>query len=381
MYPGRSSWARGVLALGAGSLLLLALQWRIEEIRAEDGTSTRSERNLANDEDGRTITARSTGTEHFFHFLLRDASVRVTKSEEEKEEEEEEENRKRNRRDTRPSWFSSPSDRSIDEDEDRKRIDGSFASGVASKDEKNHERTFNKDDNDVPLVTSSIGRKIEDDTSILAEEDAEAILRSSAQSLDAYRKDTRLEEDRERFDGTRKDRILFFRRNLEKHRDNNGDDDFRDVSDQKNSSLDFSGKESQNESKDLTIRKSANAKLQENPQKLLEVRLSHSFSLDRRKRYTNYYSLQSATPMAYVHIQPTYPVAPPPPPNRKCIRCMVVYKPCPSPPRQPPRIVLPTYKYQEPASRWHGLKYGESLRDTWGRIYDRIDHDFNRFFT
>lgn len=79
----------------------------------------------------------------------------------------------------------------------------------------------------------------------------------------------------------------------------------------------------------------------------------------RRKRYTNYYSPQSVTPMAYVHIQPVYPVATPPPANRKCVRCMVVYKPCPSMPRQPPRVVLPTYKYQEPASKWHGLKYGE----------------------
>ncbi|XP_076178093.1 laminin subunit alpha-1-like [Ptiloglossa arizonensis] len=78
----------------------------------------------------------------------------------------------------------------------------------------------------------------------------------------------------------------------------------------------------------------------------------------RRKRYTNYYSPQSVTPMAFVHIQPAYPVQAPTPANRKCVRCMVVYKPCPSPPRPPPRIVLPTYKYQEPASKWHGLKYG-----------------------
>ncbi|XP_076633971.1 uncharacterized protein LOC143348056 [Colletes latitarsis] len=78
----------------------------------------------------------------------------------------------------------------------------------------------------------------------------------------------------------------------------------------------------------------------------------------RRKRYTNYYSPQSATPMAYVHIQSAYPVPAAPPANRKCVRCMVVYKPCPSAPRPPPRIVLPTYKYQEPASKWRGLKYG-----------------------
>lgn len=76
---------------------------------------------------------------------------------------------------------------------------------------------------------------------------------------------------------------------------------------------------------------------------------------DRRKRYANYYSAQSATPMAYVHIQPAHPVTPPT--NRKCVRCMVVYKPCPSPPRPPPRIVLP--KYSDPATKWRGLKYGE----------------------
>lgn len=78
---------------------------------------------------------------------------------------------------------------------------------------------------------------------------------------------------------------------------------------------------------------------------------------DRRKRYANYYSAQSATPMAYVHIQPAYPAAPPT--NRKCVQCMVVYKPCPSQPRPPPRIVLPNYRYHEPASKWRGLKYGE----------------------
>ena len=76
----------------------------------------------------------------------------------------------------------------------------------------------------------------------------------------------------------------------------------------------------------------------------------------RRRRYANYYSQQSATPMAYVHIQPVYPVAQAPPPNRKCVQCMVVYKPCPSTPRQPP---FPTYKYQELASKWFGLKYGK----------------------
>lgn len=78
---------------------------------------------------------------------------------------------------------------------------------------------------------------------------------------------------------------------------------------------------------------------------------------DRRKRSANYYSAQSATPMAYVHIQPAYPAAPPT--SRKCVQCMVVYKPCPPKPRPPPRIVLPSYRYHEPASNWRGLKYGE----------------------
>ncbi|EZA58356.1 hypothetical protein X777_01313 [Ooceraea biroi] len=78
---------------------------------------------------------------------------------------------------------------------------------------------------------------------------------------------------------------------------------------------------------------------------------------DRRKRYADYYSAQSVTPMAYVHIQPSYPVAPPM--NRKCVRCMVVYKPCPSQPRPPPRIMLPSYRYNDPATKWRGLKYGE----------------------
>lgn len=80
---------------------------------------------------------------------------------------------------------------------------------------------------------------------------------------------------------------------------------------------------------------------------------------ERRKRYANYYSAQSATPMAYVHIQPAYP-ATPPTTNRKCLQCMVVYKrPCPSQSRPPPRIVLPSYRYHEPAAKWRGLKYGE----------------------
>ncbi|XP_078049383.1 wing blister isoform X2 [Augochlora pura] len=79
----------------------------------------------------------------------------------------------------------------------------------------------------------------------------------------------------------------------------------------------------------------------------------------RRKRYANYYSPQSVIPMAYVHIQPAYPVLAPPPANRKCVRCMVVYKPCPPQQRQPPRIILPNQaRYQDVALKWHGLKYG-----------------------
>ncbi|XP_023288824.1 laminin subunit alpha-2 [Orussus abietinus] len=57
--------------------------------------------------------------------------------------------------------------------------------------------------------------------------------------------------------------------------------------------------------------------------------------------------------MAYVHIQPPFSVSPLP--DRKCVRCMLVYKPCPRP---QPRIVGQTYKYREPASKWRGLKYG-----------------------
>lgn len=86
----------------------------------------------------------------------------------------------------------------------------------------------------------------------------------------------------------------------------------------------------------------------------------------RRKRYTNYYSSQSVIPMAYVHIQPAYPVAPPPPANRKCVRCMVVYKPCPPHQRTPPVITVQN-RYQDVAMKWHGLKYGES-------IHNYVDH-------
>ncbi|CAK9806681.1 Laminin subunit alpha-1 [Anthophora quadrimaculata] len=78
----------------------------------------------------------------------------------------------------------------------------------------------------------------------------------------------------------------------------------------------------------------------------------------RRKRYTNYYSPQSVTPMAYVHIQPSYPVPVASAPNRKCVRCMVVYKPCPSAHKPMHNNVLPPHKYQELVSTWQGLKYG-----------------------
>lgn len=80
---------------------------------------------------------------------------------------------------------------------------------------------------------------------------------------------------------------------------------------------------------------------------------------DRRgARRANYYSARSPTPMAYVHIQPAYPPAmAPPTADRKCVRCMVVYKPCPS--RPAAGVALPTYRYHEPATKWRGLKYGE----------------------
>lgn len=100
--------------------------------------------------------------------------------------------------------------------------------------------------------------------------------------------------------------------------------------------------------------------------------------VDRRRRHANYYSPRSATPMAYVHIQP-YPAAPPTP-GRKCVRCMVVYKPCPSQPRPPPRIVLPTYRYREPATKWRGLKYGEYLKRARIQRPSVFVHSAKRFF-
>nr|XP_012147088.1 PREDICTED: laminin subunit alpha-2 isoform X4 [Megachile rotundata]XP_012147089.1 PREDICTED: laminin subunit alpha-2 isoform X4 [Megachile rotundata] len=125
--------------------------------------------------------------------------------------------------------------------------------------------------------------------------------------------------------------------------------------------------ESEKDAASLILEDAETLKNSDRKVQLMNGRLSSLFGEDnsqrgkdsvRRKRYTNYYSPQSVTPMAYVHIQPAYPVATPPPANRKCVRCMVVYKPCPSMPRQHPRVILPTYKYQEPASKWHGLKYG-----------------------
>lgn len=76
------------------------------------------------------------------------------------------------------------------------------------------------------------------------------------------------------------------------------------------------------------------------------------WSDERFKRYSWYVGYTSKQqPMAYVRIQPVIS----PPTKRKCVRCMVVYKPCPP----PPRIVLPPNKYKEPAKKWKGLMYGE----------------------
>lgn len=78
---------------------------------------------------------------------------------------------------------------------------------------------------------------------------------------------------------------------------------------------------------------------------------------ERFKRYSKYvgYTTSRLTvkqqPMAYVHIKPASPT----PTNRKCVRCMVVYKPC----KSPPKIVLPVNRYQEPAKKWRGLMYGK----------------------
>lgn len=74
--------------------------------------------------------------------------------------------------------------------------------------------------------------------------------------------------------------------------------------------------------------------------------------------------VDSVKPMAYVHIQPSsYPikyggVAQ----SRKCVRCMMVYKPCPAADdAHSRRIVLPAPRYQQPAANWRGLKYGECV--------------------
>lgn len=77
---------------------------------------------------------------------------------------------------------------------------------------------------------------------------------------------------------------------------------------------------------------------------------------ERFKRYSKYvgYTTSRLTvkqqPMAYVHIKPATST----PTKRKCVRCMVVYKPC----KSPPKIVLPVNRYQEPAKKWRGLMYG-----------------------
>lgn len=75
------------------------------------------------------------------------------------------------------------------------------------------------------------------------------------------------------------------------------------------------------------------------------------------ERYSRYHTPRSMTkPVAYVHIQPA--IIPPTPTNRKCLRCMIVYKPCPP----PPRIILPpSNRYRDEAMKWRGLKYGEFL--------------------
>lgn len=63
---------------------------------------------------------------------------------------------------------------------------------------------------------------------------------------------------------------------------------------------------------------------------------------------------ETIEPMAYVHIQSSYP---PQEYNRKCGRCVVVYKPCPRKPvnyPKPPRILLPAHH-----PKWKINKYGE----------------------
>ena len=77
--------------------------------------------------------------------------------------------------------------------------------------------------------------------------------------------------------------------------------------------------------------------------------------VEQRKKYTRYYTSRSMNkPTAYVHIQPAMTQ---PPAHGKCVRCMIVYKPCP----QPPKIILSPNKYRAPAQTWRGLKYGEFM--------------------
>ncbi|XP_035736512.1 uncharacterized protein LOC118447982 [Vespa mandarinia] len=366
MYPGRSSWARGVLALGAGSLLLLALQWRIDEIRGEEGGTTTStwdikERDVENGDLENRAIARSTITtiendkNEKVTFAYQWSNIRIKRENEKKSNGKDH----RHKDDKRSSWFSSTMDRSID-DREEEIVTSGLSSRKQNNINKNDVDDDDDDDNDILFPTSSpIEQKIKDDI-----EENNFLLPDQGVSLPIERslhlsranegEDPTLGRSTKHFTGMQKDRMPFFRENLsrsfnELKRDDNN---HKYVNSKNVMSSNFSSNE---KFPNKTINSIKNNK------KSLIVRLSHSFTLDRRKRYTNYYSLQSAIPMAYVHIQPSYPVAPsPPPPSRKCIRCMVVYKPCPSPPRQPPRIVLPTYKYQEPASKWHGLKYGTS---------------------
>lgn len=371
MYPGRSSWARGVLALGAGSLLLLALQWRIDEIRAEEGNTSTwdvEERDIENGDLGNRAITRSTISttittkekeeeDEEISFAYQRSNIRIKRENEKKINGEDH----RRKDDKGSSWFSSTLDRSID-DQEKEILTSGFSSTKRNSINKNNIDDDDDDDddeegNDILFPTSSpIEQKIKDDIEesnfLLPDQGVSLPIERSLHSSRANeREDPRLERSTKHFTGMQKDRMPFFHENLSR----SFDELKRKDNKHKNINTNVI---SSNFSNEIFPNKSIN--LIKNKSKSLIVRLSHSFTLDRRKRYTNYYSLQSAIPMAYVHIQPSYPVAPsPPPPNRKCIRCMVVYKPCPSPPRQPPRIVLPTYKYQEPASKWHGLKYGE----------------------
>uniref|UniRef100_A0A6V7J7R4 Secreted protein n=1 Tax=Bracon brevicornis TaxID=1563983 RepID=A0A6V7J7R4_9HYME len=80
---------------------------------------------------------------------------------------------------------------------------------------------------------------------------------------------------------------------------------------------------------------------------------------EKLKKYGSYVAYSTTTTttkqpvVAYVHIRPA--ITPPPPPKRKCIRCMIVYKPCPP----TPRVVGP--RYEEPQRSWKGLMHGEFL--------------------